>query len=319
MIGKLKAFFQFQGIHWDKRTAESESCKEYNSTNRLFTVWFLGVLPILLPQINKLQNFVQQQVANLDAWLLQFPAGTFLVEKGVTAWLGNYLLQLVSIGVLFGVLYKLFQGWHRCQWIRENPRYMLKGNWLMIHKKVDGEVRLGCAKFDQNYYDYDVTASNIWSCDADGDLVERPTDWRYYTSRMIKSAENDNHIDTMDLVAFYGAHKRERQGLNLGTHQLFIQSYDDQTGWPTYMWGYFSDSKEIEEGDVQRNATPGGVNLVNMSNRYGHLYMYRIDDKLAKKRELKEFLENAAAKTDNFANLGMMQMLLTAEMTAEKR
>ncbi len=200
----------------------------------------------------------------------------------------QYLLELALNAVTTISLYMLVYFATQFFWILNNKDKYFKGEWLHIHGRANGNVRVGRVDIKQSFYSLDVTAFNITPAGLPQHDV---TNWSYIDSEIQPPALGKS-------VILFGcfASRRSAESRRQGIHTFDV--VEMANGYPVKLKGNFRNCFNYNAHVVEDVNDESGVIIFNRMTKPLRKYLYP-DGRFSNER-LRDILKNEDLQNEEF-------------------
>lgn len=194
-------------------------------------------------------------LAVVDAYITLLSSGNYLlnalsfIENAKVKELVLWLIQFLVLGISFTAVYFVVKLVYMLVWRLLHKNIWYAGTWVHVHDKEN--VRTGVVEIKQNFYNLDVTATNIDPLNDRNTI----TKWRYIGDEILESGNS--------LIGCYVAVRNEQQ-TKYGFH--IFNNISGKS--PNRMEGKFGDVL-ISNEDV-----------INNADKMGDLYLFKLPKKM---------------------------------------
>lgn len=236
-----------------------------NATSASIFIFFLEMyIELLRPQLQPSDPNLAESNSGISELLS--PVATLLSSPIIA-----FILQSLGLSAVFFLVRGITGFVYTRYWNFRHKDILIKGSWLSIHVKDNGDIRVGTVEIKQKYYDLKVSGMNIYKIQVlnktlddikmnglgDNELFQRLTVWEYHASYI------RDYINRPDFVGYYSsARQNEDIESNEGIHVLRKGS---NSKTPEYFFGTFNDVHRKGDHTHQDDSHTGKLMLYRLN------------------------------------------------------
>ncbi len=195
-------------------------------------------------------------------WIKNLTDNRFIIT------VSQLVINMVIFYVINRLIYLSVYRFAEYKWHKENKPIVFRGQWLHIHDKPNGNVRVGVVTIRQSFSQLSVEGFNVSpKCEFIAD--SKKTTWDYIMAKI--ASTKGNHTE---LIGCYESIKSDRSS-NQGIH-IFNEFYrfGDADDYPIRMSGSFCNTFKVSNNTVNDiKDEKGTIHLFRMPPRIAeHIY-----------------------------------------------